>query len=464
MAHTVEQLYTNCLAEAAYYIESNGEAAIIDPLREVEPYLELLHRRGARLRYVIETHFHADFVSGHLDLARQTGASIVYGPGAQASAQYTIHEARDGERLPLGDITLEVIHTPGHTLESSCFLLRTAAGEVESIFTGDTLFVGDVGRPDLAVKSDLTREQLASLLYDSIERLKQLPDHVVVYPGHGAGSACGKQIGKETTSTIGLQKQLNYALQPMTREQFIEAVTEGQTVPPRYFFQDAGINKRGYDPIDAVLTRNLKPLTPAQLEAEVAAGALVLDTRAAEAFAAGYVPGAVNVGLGGQYAIWVGTLFDVNQPIVLVSEPTYERESVMRLARVGFENVRGYLEGGMAAWKGAGRPVETVENVAPADFAGRMAQARVLDVRNESERISNGVVPGSLGIPVGELIDRMGELDAEQPVLVHCAGGYRSMIAASLLRRAGYRQVANVSGGVAAMKAAGAPVAQLALA
>ena len=464
MAHTVQQLYTSCLAEAAYYIESQGEAALIDPLRDIEPYLELLRQRGARLRYVIETHFHADFVSGHLDLTRHTGAEIIYGPGAQAGAQYAIREAADGERLPLGDITLEVIHTPGHTLESSCFLLRDAAGQPESIFTGDTLFVGDVGRPDLAVKSDLTREQLASLLYDSIQRLKQLPDHIVVYPGHGAGSACGKQIGKETTSTIGLQRQLNYALQPLTREQFIEAVIEGQTAPPRYFFQDAAINKRGYDPIDHVLARNLSPLTADAVAAASAQGTLLIDTRSADAFAAGFVPGSVNVGLGGQYAIWVGTLFDVQQPIVVVCDPGFERESVLRLARVGFENVQGFLQGGPQAWAASGRSLDHIPNVAPAEFAAQQPTDHVLDVRNASERLATGVLPGSIHVPVGELLERLAQLDRQQPWRIHCAGGYRSMIAASLMRRAGFAHVSNLAGGFGALKAAGARTAQLELA
>jgi hydroxyacylglutathione hydrolase len=462
MSYYVEQLYTACLAEATYYIESEGQAAIIDPLRETEPYLELLSRRGATLRYVIETHFHADFVSSHLDLAQLTGAAIVYGPTAQARAGFTLHEAADGERLALGAISLEVIHTPGHTLESMCLLLRDEQGEPQSLFTGDTLFVGDVGRPDLAVKSDLSREQLASLLYDSIERLKALPDALVVYPGHGAGSACGKQIGQERNTTLGLQKKLNYALQPLTREQFIEAVTEGQTAPPRYFFDDARINKDGPAPIAEVLTQNLRPLSADELTSAVNAGAIILDSRTPDAFSAGFIEGSVSVGLGGQFAIWVGTLFDIAQPFVLVTEPGKEHETVLRLARVGFENVVGYLDGGITSWLASGNQLSTIANLSPAEFAAQqLPELRVLDVRRESERLTLGVIEGSVSLPLEELPQRAAELDPAATWHIHCAGGYRSMIAASLLRRAGIEHVVNLAGGFATIKAAGARVAEL---
>ena len=344
----IEQLYTSCLAEAAYYIESEGEAVIIDPLRETEPYIELAEKRGAKIKYVFETHFHADFVSGHIDLAKKVNATIVYGP--QANTNYKVYNAKDGEEFKVGKLTLRVLHTPGHTPESSCYLLLDESEKEHAIFTGDTLFVGDVGRPDL-LDGVMTKEELASMMYDSLnKKIKTLPDDVIVYPAHGPGSACGKNIGKETFSTIGEQKKFNYALKDMSREEFIKELTEGILPPPQYFFEDARINRMGYDPIELVMKENRKPLTLQAFKAEVAKGALILDTRMPDDFEKGFVPGALNIGLNGQYAVWVGTLIDIKQPLVLITEVGKEDESILRLARVGYENVIGYLEGGVAAW------------------------------------------------------------------------------------------------------------------
>lgn len=456
----VEQLYTNCLAEAAYYIESNGEAAIIDPLRETKPYLELAQRRGATIKYVLETHFHADFVSGHIDLARATGATIVYGPGAVAN--YKIHAAQDGEVFKLGNITLQVLHTPGHTMESACFLLRNEDGQPYCIFTGDTLFVGDVGRPDLAVAhAGLTREQLAAHLYHSITtKLMPLPDDLIVYPGHGAGSACGKNIGKETFTTLGQQKKLNYALQPMTEAQFVAALIDGLTTPPPYFFVDAGINKKGYEPIDAVLQKNTRPLTVSQMDDAVGRGAVVLDCRTPDVFSKGFVPGSINIGLNGQYAIWVGTLLDHKQPLVVVAEEGKEAEAVLRLARVGYENVVGYLQGGAAAWTQASRTLQTLPNLDASAFAQMVAakHASVLDVRNPGEVLNTGKVQGATVMPLGELPDNTKAFKKHATYLVHCAGGYRSMIAASWLLRNGVQQVYNVTGGFPTIKESGVTI------
>ncbi|MCZ8216457.1 MAG: MBL fold metallo-hydrolase, partial [Cyclobacteriaceae bacterium] len=346
----IEQLYTNCLAEAAYYIESEGEAVIIDPLRETEPYIALAAQHKAKIKYVFETHFHADFVSGHIDLAKKVGASIVYGP--QANTSYEVINATDGQEFKLGKITFRVLHTPGHTPESSCYLLLDEQGKEHAVFTGDTLFVGDVGRPDL-LDGVMTREALASMLYDSLnKKIKTLPDSVIVYPAHGAGSACGKNIGKETFSTIGEQKKLNYALQEQTREEFIEKVTDGILPPPSYFFEDARINREGYTSIDHVMQQNSKPLSITAFKEAVVAGALILDTRKPDDFEKGYIPTSLNIGLSGQYAVWVGTLLNIKQPLVLIAEPGKEEEAVLRLARVGYENVVGYLKGGVKSWDG----------------------------------------------------------------------------------------------------------------
>lgn len=442
----IEQLYTTCLAEAAYYIESNGEAVIIDPLRETEPYLALANKRGATIKYIFETHFHADFVSGHIDLAAKTGAVIVYGPTAETS--YYSLVAEDEEIFTIGDAKLKVLHTPGHTMESVCYLLFDEEGKEHALFTGDTLFVGDVGRPDLAVKSDLTQEDLAGLLYDSLtKRILTLPDEVIVYPAHGAGSACGKNIGKETFSTIGFQKKTNYALQPMTKKEFIHVVTEGLSAPPPYFAKDVLLNKQGYENIEAVLMKNTKPLTVEEFEKEMNSGTLILDTRSAEEFEEGSVPNALNIGLNGQYAPWVGALLDVNQPLLLIAEEGKETEAVLRLARVGYENVRGYLKGGIVAWKQKGKQVSLVDCITAADFAKNVQQKNIIDVRNPSEW-RNGVIENAQLIPLTDLEKHFSLLDKQKQYYIYCAGGYRSMMASSLMKMHGFKNITNIKGGI----------------
>lgn len=444
----IEQLYTTCLAEAAYYIESEGEAAIIDPLRETEPYLDLAKKRGAVIKYVFETHFHADFVSGHIDLAKKTGAPIIYGP--QANTNYSVINATDGQVFKLGNVTFKVLHTPGHTPESSCFLLFDEQGKEHAVFTGDTLFVGDVGRPDL-LDGIMTREELASMLYDSLtKKIKTLPDSVVVYPAHGPGSACGKNIGKETFSTIGEQKKLNYALQEQTREQFIEKVTEGILPPPSYFFEDARINRVGYDSIDTVMKQNSKPLSLTEFKEEIVKGALILDTRKPDDFEKGYIPSSLNIGLNGQYAVWVGTLIDIKQPLVLIAENGKEEEAVLRLARVGYENVIGFLKNGVAAWDGK---LETVKSIAAEDMKEEMNNGvNVLDVRKPGEWASGHLKEASF-VPLADFPKVLDTLEKQHPYLVHCAGGYRSMIAISLMRRAGFTgTLINIYGGYGAIQ------------
>ena len=448
----IQQLYTNCLAEAAYYIESNGEAAIIDPLRETDPYIDLAESRGAKIKYVFETHFHADFVSGHIDLARKTGAQIVYGPTAKAG--YDIYEAADEEVFALGEITLKLLHTPGHTLESMCLLLRDAQGKDYAIFTGDTLFVGDVGRPDLAVKSDLSKEDLAGLLYDSIEgKILPLADDVIVYPGHGAGSACGKNIGKETQSTLGEQRKNNYALNCASREDFVQQVSSGLDAPPKYFFMDAGINKNGYDSIDEVMARNAIGLNPSEFEVEMAKGTIVLDARDADTFEKGFIPGSINIGLNGQYAVWVGSLLDNATPILIVSEEGKEKEAVLRLARVGYEHVYGFLKGGFEAWLVQGKPIELVDSIEPQEMLG-IDMHTIIDVRNPSEWHA-GVLEGAELIPLSKLEEQIAHLDRNQKFLIHCAGGYRSMMAASIMKKHGFVHVKNVRGGINKIKESG---------
>jgi len=457
----IEQLYTNCLAEAAYYIESGGEAAVIDPIRETEPYLQKAAERGVKIKYVFETHFHADFVSGHIDLARATGAQIVYGPGADTN--YEVYNAKDGEEFRIGKIRLRVLHTPGHTPESSCYLLLDENGKEHALFTGDTLFVGDVGRPDL-LDGKMTKEELASMLYDSLNnKIKPLADDVLVYPAHGPGSACGKNIGKETWSTIGQQKKTNYALQDMTREQFVRSVTEGLGAPPQYFFKDAMINKTGYESIDAVLARNVQPLDAAAVKKAIAENALVLDVRHPDDFEKGFIPGALNIGLDGTYAVWVGTLVPIDRALVIVAPEGREQEAILRLARVGYEHVRGFLEGGIAEWKNAGGEIQTVRSITPQAFAeevkaGAGKDRTVIDVRRPGE-YEGGHVKGSENVclsqftPGAEL-----PLDKTQPYYLHCAGGYRSMIAASILAAKGYTDIVNVYGGWAKIKQTDVPV------
>ncbi|HSH65262.1 MAG TPA: MBL fold metallo-hydrolase, partial [Bacteroidia bacterium] len=398
------------------------------------------------IKYIFETHFHADFVSGHIDLAAKTGAVIVYGPTAETS--YYSLVAEDEEIFTIGDAKLQVLHTPGHTMESVCYLLFDEEGKEHALFTGDTLFVGDVGRPDLAVKSDLTQEDLAGLLYDSLtKRILTLPDEVIVYPAHGAGSACGKNIGKETFSTIGFQKKTNYALQPMTKKEFIHVVTEGLSAPPPYFAKDVLLNKQGYENIEAVLMKNTKPLTVEEFEKEMNSGTLILDTRSAEEFEEGSVPNALNIGLNGQYAPWVGALLDVNQPLLLIAEEGKETEAVLRLARVGYENVRGYLKGGIVAWKQKGKQVSLVDCITAADFAKNVQQKNIIDVRNPSEW-RNGVIENAQLIPLTDLEKHFSLLDKQKQYYIYCAGGYRSMMASSLMKMHGFKNITNIKGGI----------------
>ncbi len=454
----IEQLYTQCLAEAAYYIESNGEAVIIDPLRETEPYLALASKRGASIKYIFETHFHADFVSGHIDLAAKTGAVIVYGPTAETGFYSLI--ADDEEIFTIGDAKLKVLHTPGHTMESSCYLLYDEEGKEHAVFTGDTLFVGDVGRPDLAIKSDLTVEDLAGYLYESLNnKIKTLPDDVIVYPGHGAGSACGKNIGKETFSTIGFQKKTNYALQAMSKHEFVKAVTDGLTAPPTYFALDAMLNKQGYENIEQVLTKNTVPLSVDEFEKLMAAGVLVLDTRTADEFETGSIKNALNIGLNGQYGPWVGSLLDVKQPLILITEENKETEAVLRLARVGYENVKGYLKGGINEWKKAGKPVSIMDSIPAAEFATAIQQKNIIDVRNPSEW-SKGVIENAQLIALADLEKQLSSLDKKKHYYIHCAGGYRSMMASSLMKKNGFEHVTNVKGGIAKIQEQQVPLVE----
>lgn len=445
----IEQLYTNCLAEAAYYIESEGEAAIIDPLRETEPYIDLADRRGARIKYVFETHFHADFVSGHIDLSRKVNAPIIYGPNADT--EYAVHNATDGEEFILGKVKIKVLHTPGHTPESSCYLLLDELGKKHAIFTGDTLFVGDVGRPDL-LDGLMTSEALASMMYDSLtQKIKTLPDDVIVYPAHGPGSACGKNIGSETVSTIGEQKKFNYALQDMGRAEFIEKITEGISPPPQYFFEDARINKMGYDPIEDVIRENTKPLSGIAFTKFVSQGATILDTRSADDFEKGYIPGSVNIGLNGQFAVWVGTLIDISKKLVLITQPGKETETVLRLARVGYENVVGYLKDDINT---LGK-LEKVRSVSADKVKSEMKKgALVLDVRKQGEWSVSHLKEATF-FPLSDFPGCIISLDKETPYIVHCGGGYRSMTAISIMKNLGFKNLINVNGGFGAMQTAG---------
>ncbi len=450
----VEQIYTGCLAEAAYYIESDGEAAIVDPLREVAPYIERANEDGAKIKYVLETHFHADFVSGHLDLAKKTGATIVYGPTAQPD--FEAHIARDGETLTLGKATIRVLHTPGHTMESSTYLLLDEDGDEHAIFTGDTLFIGDVGRPDLAVKTDLSREDLASHLFDSLRnKIMPLPDSVIVYPGHGAGSACGKHMSEQTTDKLGHQKMTNYALRAdMTREEFIQEVTTGLVEPPQYFPKNAAMNKSGYESIDEVLERGIIPLSPSEFEDVVNRNnALILDTRPKEQFAKGFIPGSVFIGIDDKFAPWVGALIpDLDQPIVFLAEKGKEEEVVTRLSRVGYDNALGYLEGGMEAWTLQGGEMDTIRQI-PAYMLENVLSMRpltILDVRKASEYEAQHL-DGAINFPLDFINRNMNRLSPRKTYYLHCQGGYRSMITASILKARGFSKIVNIQGGFDAL-------------
>jgi hydroxyacylglutathione hydrolase len=444
----VEQLYTGCLAEAAYYIESNGEAVIIDPLREVEPYLERAKDDNAKIKYVLETHFHADFVSGHLELAKETGCTIVFGPTAQPN--YPAHIAKDGEELKVGKVTIKVLHTPGHTMESTTYLLRDENGKDYAIFTGDTLFLGDVGRPDLAVKTDLTREDLAAHLYNSLHtKIMPLSDDVIVYPGHGAGSACGKKMSKDTWGYLGDQKKTNYALRPMTKADFVKEVTTGLVDPPQYFPKNAVMNKMGYESIENVRERGIRPLSVRAFKAAwEGENALVIDTRHQEIFAKGFIPGSIFIGIDDNFAPWVGALItDLKTPILFICEPGREQEVVDRLARVGYDNSIGYLEGGFKSWLAADEDVETVQEVNVTDMAELYKNnINILDVRRESEFASQHVV-GAVNFPLDFINRNMSLLDRNKKYFLHCMGGYRSMSAISILKARGFEKLVNVEGG-----------------
>ncbi|MGN6418162.1 MAG: MBL fold metallo-hydrolase [Pseudobacter sp.] len=446
----IKQLYTGCLSEAAYYVESEGQAAIIDPLRDIDSYLQLAAERNATIKYIFETHFHADFVSGHLDLQKATGAPIVYGPNTETS--FPIHLAKDGEDFKLGNISIQVLHTPGHTLESTCYLLKDEAGQATAVFTGDTLFVGDVGRPDLS-SGNMSKEDLASLLYDSLQnKIATLNDDVIVYPAHGAGSSCGKNLGPETHSTIGEQKQTNYALQPQTREAFIKAVTDGLAMPPQYFPINARINKEGYDSLDNILSKGLKPLSIAEFkEFQGNPDVFVLDTRKASVFTQGFVPHSISIGLEGRFAEWAGSLLPFDKTIVLVTEAGKERETVVRLARVGFSEIQGYLEGGFEGWQQAGEEVDMIIDVEADELKMDLPfdeNLVVVDVRRETE-FADGHVANAMNIPLAEMTDpgNLAMLEEHQNLYVHCAGGYRSVIAASMMKRQGIHNLRNVLGG-----------------
>lgn len=451
----IQQLYTSCLSEAAYYIESEGQAAVIDPLRDIDSYVELAKSRGASIKYIFETHFHADFISGHLDLSKATGAPIVYGPGTVT--KYPIHLAKDGERFTIGKVSIEVLHTPGHTIESSCYLLRDEQDLPYAVFTGDTLFVGDVGRPDLS-SGQLSKEELAGLLYDSLQnKIIPLPDEVIVFPAHGPGSACGKQLGAETQSTIGQQKRSNYALQAGSREQFIEEVNAGLEAPPQYFPINARINKEGYHALDAVLEKGMQALTPDELQAKLkTSDVLLIDTRSSAEFVSGFVPGSISIGLDGRFAEWAGSLLPFDQPILLVTDPGKEEESVIRLARVGFDKMEGYLAGGFAAWQAAEKPIDLIIDVEADELAMDLPHdphLLVLDVRKPAE-YGEGHIAGALNIPLNDLHDpaSMANIEDHHNLYVHCAGGYRSVIAASLLKRQGIHNLRNVTGGWKSIK------------
>jgi glyoxylase-like metal-dependent hydrolase (beta-lactamase superfamily II)/rhodanese-related sulfurtransferase len=452
----LKQIYTGCIAHAAYYLESNGEVAIFDPLREVQPYIDQANDNVAKIKYVFETHFHADFVSGHLDLAAKTGATIVYGPTAKPG--FEAHVATDGEVFNVGKAKVKVIHTPGHTMESTTYLVIDEDGKEHGIITGDTLFIGDVGRPDLAqhVIADLTEEKLAAHLFDSLRnKIMPLSDDLIVYPNHGAGSACGKMMSKETTDTLGNQKKTNYALRPdMTKEEFIKELLTGLTAPPAYFPKNVLMNIQGYESLDSIMERAKTAYDPTAFE--VVANEerpLVLDTRPASEFAKGFIPNSINIGLDSNFAMWVGEMIpDIKQSILLVTAPGTEEESIIRLSRVGYDNTIGFLKGGFPAWKAAGKEVDTVERINATEFSSRYkADAVVIDVRKQSEFDSEHVV-GAINVPLNQINKHLAQFPKEKPFIVHCAGGYRSMIAASILKQRGWDNFVDVEGGFGAIK------------
>jgi len=452
----IKQLYTGCLSESAYYIESNGEAAVIDPLRDIDEYLHIANERKAAIKYIFETHFHADFVSGHIDLAKATGAQIIYGPGTVT--KFPVHIAKDGDLFKIGKLTLKVLHTPGHTLESSCYLLKDENGKDHCIFTGDTLFVGDVGRPDLAQKAgELTTNDLAGMLYESLQKkIIPLADEIIVYPAHGAGSSCGKNLGPDTYSTIGDEKKYNYALKQQTKEEFIKAVTDGLAEPPQYFALNAKINKEGYESLDDVLQQGLTKLTVEDFKGLIDDDTIILDTRLAEKFSNGFVPGSISIGLEGRFAEWAGSLLSFDKPMILVTEPGREKETIIRLARVGFDKIKGYLDGGYDAWQKAGEPIDMIIDVEADELMMDIPfdeNLIIIDVRKPVE-FAEGHLKDAMNIPLNDLTDpgSMANINEENNLYVHCAGGYRSIIAASLLKRQGIHNLRNVAGGWAKIK------------
>jgi glyoxylase-like metal-dependent hydrolase (beta-lactamase superfamily II)/rhodanese-related sulfurtransferase len=454
----IEQIYTGCLAQGAYYITSNGEAAIIDPLRETQPYMERLQKDSVKLKYIFETHFHADFVSGHIDLYKKTGAPIVYGPTAKPEFEFI--SAKDGEVFTVGKVKIKVLHTPGHTMESTCFLLIDENGKDHALFSGDTLFLGDVGRPDLAQKAaSMTQDELAGLLYDSLNtKIMPLANDVIVYPAHGAGSACGKNMMKETVDTLGNQKKMNYALNQPNKEEFVKAVTDGLLPPPGYFGSNVAMNKKGIASFETVLNNGMRTLSALEFEAAAdTTDAIMLDTRDAAFFAKGFIPRSINIGINGDFAPWVGALIkDVNQPILLITGLGQEEETVTRLSRVGFDNVIGHLKGGFDSWKAANKEIDNVNRISASQFAKEVnvKADTVIDVRRESEYRAEHVEE-SYNKPLDQINRWFAEMDAEKQFYVHCAGGYRSMIAASILKSRGVHNFKEIEGGFKAIAESG---------
>lgn len=439
----VQQIYTNCLAQASYYIESGNDAIIIDPIRDFSLYIDLLKERKANLKYIFETHFHADFVSGHIELANLTNAQIVFGPNAQT--KYNCLIAKDMEKFAFGSVTLQALHTPGHTMESTCYLLLDN-NQPKAVFTGDTLFVGEVGRPDLAVNPNLSSRDLAGFLYNSLHNiLMSLPDDVIVYPGHGAGSSCGKNISRERTSTIGEQKKINYALQDMSKDEFMNLVLDGISSPPQYFEHDVAMNKNGYTSVSHVVEQSLRELNTTQILEYVDQGAVILDVRMPNEFEKGFIPGSINVGKDGMFAPWVGTIISPDSQIIIVCHENDQEEIISRLARIGYEQVLGYVHG-IRSWQQDNQTISSIQSIEPVDFIDRKNNMMVLDVRKNNE-LKLGFVDDSIHIPLSDIENRISELDKSCDYLIYCAGGYRSMIACSILKAKGYKNVVNIYGG-----------------
>lgn len=456
----IEQLYTGCLAHGAYYIESNGEAAVIDPLREVQQYIDMANERNAKIKYVFETHFHADFVSGHIDLSKKTGAPIIYGPTTMQTG-FDITVAKDEQEFQLGNVTIKLLHTPGHTTESSCYLLIDEHGNEKALFSGDTLFIDDVGRPDLAQKviAELTQYKLARMLYYSLrDKIVPLDDDVIVYPGHGAGSACGKNMSKETTDTLGNQKRTNYALQPMTEDEFVAQLLDGLTPPPAYFPHNVLMNIKGYESIDEVVTKGTKALSATEFEIIAQeTNAVIIDTRSEENFVKGFIPNSIFIGIDGSFATWVGTILkDVSTPVIYIADEGREKEIAIRMARIGFDNNLGYLKGGVNAWIEAGKPIETLASVSPEELAEKSeaGEALILDVRKASEYGSQHIINAE-NTPLDYIDNEMAKIAMDKTYYVHCAGGYRSVIFASILKSKGYNNLINVEKGFKGIEATG---------